>query len=93
MQIDGFDWDSGNWPKCREHGLSKEAIEWALQGSITVFDDPFEGNEKRSRAIGKDQDDRPIFIVFCIRHLNGQTLMRPISARYMHKREIEHYER
>ena len=39
MRIDGFDWDEGNWPKCRQHGLSKDAIEEALQSSITVFND------------------------------------------------------
>ncbi len=93
MKFDGFDWDSGNWPKCEKHGLSKFAIEWALEGTITLFDDPHSTNqEQRYRAIGKDDEGRYIFIVFCIRQRDEQTLLRPISARHMHRKEIESYE-
>jgi len=27
MDITGFDWDDGNWPKCGKHGLSREHIQ------------------------------------------------------------------
>jgi hypothetical protein len=30
MQIDGVDWDDGNWPKCAAHGVSKADIEHVL---------------------------------------------------------------
>ena len=33
-----------------------------------------------------------MFIVFALRALGGETFIRPISARYMHRREVEHYE-
>jgi len=28
-----------------------------------------------------------------LRKIDGQTWLRPISARYMHRKEVEHYER
>lgn len=93
MRIDGFDWDGGNWPKCARHGLSKVQIESTFDGELGIFDDPFDAaDEHRFRAIGRDGQGRHIFIVFCIRDLRGLKLLRPISARYMHAREIRHYE-
>jgi uncharacterized DUF497 family protein len=40
MNISGFDWDNGNWPKCGKHGVSKEEIEQVLMGTPTVMADP-----------------------------------------------------
>lgn len=34
-----------------------------------------------------------MFLVFTIRERHGERFIRPISARYMHQKEIEHYER
>jgi uncharacterized DUF497 family protein len=34
-----------------------------------------------------------VFVVFTIRMRNGREVVRPLSARYMHRREIERYER
>jgi uncharacterized DUF497 family protein len=93
VKIDGFDWDDGNWPKCAKHGLSKLAIEAALSGAFVMFDDPHDpAVEQRFRAIGKDQEGRSIFVVFCLRDRNGKTLIRPISARFMRQKEVAHYE-
>ena len=89
MQFDGFEWDDGNWPKCRQHGLEKSAIEWVLSGTITIFDDPFgPAAERRFRAVGEDAEGRYVFVVFCFREREGKRLIRPISARYMHQKEI-----
>jgi uncharacterized DUF497 family protein len=94
MRFDGFDWDQGNWPKSAKHGLTRGAIEGALQGELTIFDDPFDARmEKRFRAIGKDAAGRSVFIVFCLRQRNGETLIRPISAQYMRDKEVRHYAR
>jgi hypothetical protein len=35
---------------------------------------------------------RGVFIVFTLRRKGDEVLIRPISARYMHKKEIEAYE-
>ena len=91
MEITGFDWDSSNWPKCGKHGVSCEEIEQVLLGDPAVMADPFP-DEPRMRAIGKTQAGRYVFLVFMLREIDNQTKLRPISARYMHRKEVEHYE-
>lgn len=91
MKITGFDWDEGNWPKCGKHGVSREEIEQVLLGRPAVMPDPHPA-EPRMRAIGKTGVGRYVFLVFMPRKIDGQTLLRPISARYMHQQEIDHYE-
>lgn len=91
MKIIGFDWDAGNWPKCGKHGVSREEIEQVFAGNPAVLPDPFP-DEPRMRAIGTTGDGRYVFAVFMLREINGQTRIRPISARYMHQKEVEHYE-
>ena len=92
MKIAGFDWDNGNWPKCGKHGVSREEIEQMLLGEPAVMVDPCSG-EPRMRAIGKTLTGRYVFLVFMLREIDGLTKLRPISARYMHQKEIDHYER
>lgn len=91
MEITEFEWDNGNWPKCGKHGVSREEIEQVLSGEPTVMADPAL-DEPRMRAIGKTQAGRYLFLVFMLREIENQTKLRPISARYMHRKEIEHYE-
>ena len=91
MEIAGFDWDDGNWPKCGKHGVSQEEIEEALTNQPAVMPDPYP-EEPRMRAIGKTGAERHVFVVFMLRDVDGQTKLRPISARYMHQEEIEYYE-
>lgn len=91
MKISGFEWDDGNWPKCGKHGVSRAEIEQALLGEPAVMADPFP-DEPRMRAIGKTSLGRYVFLVFMLRATGGALMLRPISARYMHKKEIEHYE-
>jgi len=91
MEIAGFDWDSGNWPKCGKHGVSREEIEQALLGTPAVMADPHP-HEPRMRVIGKTAAQRYVFLVVMLREIDGQTKLRPISARYMHQKEIDHYE-
>ncbi len=46
----------------------------------------------RFLAIGSSVKARHIFVAFTVRVLEGNRYIRPISARYMHQKEIEHYE-
>ena len=39
LDILGFDWDAGNWPKCSEHGVSKEEIEALLLTDPRILPD------------------------------------------------------
>lgn len=95
MQIDGFDWDSGNWPKCAKHGLSKDEIEFSFLSCPSVYPDiKHSKEEKRFLSIGKTDKNRYILVAFTFRLKDGDLrLIRPISARYMHKKEVEHYEK
>lgn len=50
--------------------------------------------ERRLKVIGRTPVGRRAFIVFTWRaERAGGALLRPISARYMHKREVEAYEK
>ncbi len=94
MQVSGFDWDKGNRAKCEEHGLSAATIEGLFTRPLAVFPDAgHSGEEQRYRAVGRTEKDRGVFIVFTLRRTGNVVLIRPISARYMHKREIETYEK
>ena len=86
--LEGFNWDEGNLEKFQKHGVSIAEIEEALRVIDFVIDDPFSA-EKRYRTVGKTTAGRYIFAVFTVR---GRKL-RPISARYMHAKEIEKYEK
>lgn len=90
MKFSGFEWDQGNWPKCAKHGVSRQEIEQVLLGTPAVMADPHP-DESRMRAIGKTVAGRFVFLVFMLRKVEGKTLLRPISARYMDQKEIEHY--
>lgn len=90
MEFTGFDWDSGNQAKCRKHGVTTGDIEKLFRYPILILDDPYDASpERRFRAIGRTSHRRFIFVVFTIR--NG--LIRPISARFMHQKEIKRYEK
>lgn len=91
--FDGFDWDAGNAEKCRKHGCSPEDIEFVLRRPLLVAADPAHSQvEVRYAAVGRSPAGRPMKIIFTIRVRDGRTLARPISARYMHAKEIAAYE-
>lgn len=90
--IAGFQWDSHNWQKCGKHGVKKHAIEALFQSIFAVYPDP-NRIETRFRAIGKTQNGRTIFVVFRLIEAHDKILIRPISARFMHKKELLHYEK
>jgi uncharacterized protein len=87
-----FDWDNGSEAKCQKHGVSVAEIELSLNNpSIVALDLRHSVDEQRFIAIERNQNGRPMFIAFTFRELGGETLIRPVSARYMHKEEIERY--
>lgn len=64
-----------------------------LTHSPAVFPDLGRAQEERFNAIGRNALGRYLFIAFTFRMKDDGTLIRPISARYMHQKEIDHYER
>jgi uncharacterized DUF497 family protein len=95
MAADGFDWDAGNRSKCQKHGMTIAQIEHVVSHAETLIvrDQKRSAFEERFIAVGRTQDGRFAFVAFTPRERDGQTFLRPISARYMHKEEIEKYEK
>lgn len=92
--FDGFDWDSGNRTKCGKHGVSVHAIESLFAGPVAILPDPGHSvRETRLKAIGYTSEGRAVFLVFTERRRGARLLIRPISARYMHAKEIKAYEK
>lgn len=90
----GFDWDAGNRAKCRKHGLSIGQIEQIFESTIAILPDVGHSQgEQRFRAVGRDSEGRAIFVVFTMRRRGENWLVRPISARYMHRKEVMTYEK
>ncbi len=87
-RLKGFDWDSGNRGKCAKHGVSIDEIEAIFQSPSVMVKPAHSATEPRFKAIGKTAAGRHLFLVFAIR----EDKIRPISARYMHRKEIQRYE-
>jgi uncharacterized DUF497 family protein len=94
MAAPGFDWDRGNRDKCRKHSVSIAEIESVFDGAVTIVPDEHHSfGELRLRAIGRATSGRHVFVVFTLRSRGGNELIRPLSARYMHRKEIVTYEK
>jgi len=94
IQTLGFDWDSGNMQKCRKHGLRPKAIEAFFQqsGLFVIPDIHHSQSEERYIPYGPSPRGRLMLVAFTFRIQNAKTLIRPISARRMHKKEAQEYE-
>lgn len=93
IAADGFDWDAGNRDKCQKHGVSIVEIEELLTKNPKAAPDlKHSGWENRLLAVGRNSRGRAIFVVFTIRIRDGMRLIRPLTARYMHRKEIKGYE-
>ena len=93
--VAGFDWDHGNREKCQKHGVSVAEIEFLFRSEVGVAPDPAHSDEEEERfiGIGRTGEGKAIFVAFTFRLRGGERLIRPISARYMHKKEIQAYEK
>src|ERR1700722_20029041 len=94
LDVAGFDWDKGNRDKCQKHGVPLAAIESLFEGPLLVFRDlAHSGGEERFKAVGVTNVRRGVLIVFTLRNKGNDAFIRPVSARYMHRKEVEHYEK
>ncbi len=94
MEVEGFDWNAGNAFKSEaKHGIAREAIESLFQKAVWVAPDPKHSkSEERFLAIATLANEKHVIVAFTFRFRSGKRLIRPISARYMNKREIKRYE-
>ncbi len=95
MEFDGFDWDNGNIFKVTKHGLTLDEIERLFLQGVSVFEDNKHSNsEPRLIAVGiASTNKKPVFVAFTIRVRDFKVLVRPISARFMKKKEMNAYEK
>lgn len=57
-----------------------------------MFPDPLHSAaETRYKAIGTTAEGRHMLIVFTLRNRGDAQWIRPISARYMHAKEVRYY--
>ena len=93
IRVAGFNWDAANRDKCERHGLAVATIEALFRQPLAIMPDPAHSRaETRFKAIGRSESGRYVFMVFTLREQDAALLIRPISARYMHQKEIRHYE-
>ncbi len=92
LRISGFDWDEGNRTKCQKHGLSIAQIEALFAGGLRIAPDrEHSTDEDRFIAVGRITG-RPVFVAFTIRIKEKRRFIRPVSARFMHAKEVAAYE-
>lgn len=91
LVVEGFDWDEGNREKCQKHTLTVEEIEAFFRHAQyrLLPDIKHSATEKRLLAIGRGVNNRWMFVGFVARG----NLIRPVTARYMHEKEIRNYEK
>ncbi len=94
LQVSGFDWDDANRIKCQKHGVSIADIELLFAHGPRVAPAPkHSADEDRLIAVGRTSTGRLLFVAFTMRTKEGRPLIRPVTARYMHAREIAAYEK
>jgi len=64
-----------------------------MAGSFVFPDARHSHSEPRFIAIGRTEAGRGVFAVFTLRRHGEETFIRPVSARYMHRKETEYYEK
>jgi uncharacterized DUF497 family protein len=82
-----LDIDEGNNGKCQSHGVSIRELYQMFAKSVSTFTIGRTADEERAIAIGTNDAGRHIYGVFTRRG----DLIRPISVRYMHQKEIDRY--
>ncbi|CAI2717055.1 BrnT family toxin [Nitrospina watsonii] len=94
LTVLGFDWDTGNRNKCRKHGLDLLEIEGFFKQEALYVAPALDPSQQETRylAVGRSPNGKPMLVVFAFREKAGERLIRPISARYMHKKEAQRYE-
>jgi uncharacterized DUF497 family protein len=91
-KVIGFDWDEGNARKNEQHGVTQaEAEQVFFNFPLLILSDPkHSDSEPRLHALGTTHEGRRLHLTFTLR--NEEQLIRVISARDMHRKELAIYE-
>jgi len=85
-----FEWDKGNLNKIHlKHEIVKSEAESVFldENSFIILDERHSVVEDRFIIIGRSEESRVLFIVFTMRRKK----VRVISARRMHRKEVDKY--
>jgi hypothetical protein len=84
-RITGFEWDGGNLRKNEKHGVTNAEVEEVFlnQPLLLLDDSRHSERERRFHALGQTDAGRRLHLTFTVRG----TLLRPISARDMSRKE------
>lgn len=93
LVFDGFDWDQGNWDKIERRFPAKIVEEFFKRPVLVKRDTRHSNDEPRFIAVGQIESGRKLLVAFTMRRRMEELLVRPISARYMHKKEERAYEK
>ena len=88
----GFDWDEGNARKNEKHGVTKPEVEQVFLNAPLLLAEDLKHSlrEPRFHALGRTDFGRLLHVTFAER--GDGTLIRPISARTMSRKERAAYE-
>lgn len=92
-RLTGFNWDKGNARKSvSKHCVSQAEAEQIFfnQPLLVLPDLQHSQQELRYHALGRTDDNRLLHITFTLR--GGGRLIRIVSARDMHRKEMAFYE-
>ena len=94
LDYDGLDWDEGNRGKIAAR-VPLEVLEAFFKQELLIKEDVrHSSTERRFLAIGYTRNPkRCLLVAFTLRAKGNEKLIRPISARYTHKKEEDAYER
>jgi len=92
-RIVGIEWDAGNARKNEKHGVAQSEAEQVFFDPrlLVVADLGHSAGETRFHALGVTIDKRRLHVTFTLR-VEG-TRIRVISARDMHRKERQIYDR
>lgn len=91
--VSGFEWDAGNSMKSEKHSVGDaEAEQVFVNEPLVVLEDRAHSTaEPRWHALGHTNEGRLLHVTFTLRA--GGTRVRIISARSMHRKERNIYEK
>ena len=90
IEYHALDIDDANFEKIQKHGVKLGELKLFFTQDLLYFSDPRSSNvEKRLIAVGRSTGTRYMFVAFTFREIKGETFIRPISARFIHRNSKE----
>ena len=96
VRIVGFEWDRGNRSNVGSTAFPLRRSRLFCFRRRVRSRSPMSGIRAANRGLSPSAGPRlgrGVFTVFTLRRHGEETFIRPVSARYMHRKEVEYYEK